>query len=80
MTERKCSLYQALKKSGLDSAELARLLGSSRGAVDSLLRPDHPSRLDHIEAALNMLRRDEGGQAARRRKAEAAWAKVQGER
>jgi antitoxin HicB len=77
MTARKCSLHLALKRSGLDCAELARLLGWTREAVDSLLRPDHPSRLDHIEAALNMLQRDDGGQVARRRRAEAAWAKIQ---
>jgi antitoxin HicB len=76
MTAQKCSLYMALKKSGLDRAELARLLGLTREAVDSLLRPDHPSRLDHIEAAFDMLQRDVSGQA-RRRRAEAAWSKVQ---
>jgi predicted RNase H-like HicB family nuclease len=73
----KCSLYLALKKSGLDRAELARRLGWPCEAVDSLLRPDHPSRIDHIETAFKMLQRDEGGQVARRRRAEAAWAKIQ---
>jgi antitoxin HicB len=77
MTAQKCSLYMALKKSGLDRAELARRLGWPREAVDSLLRPDHPSRIDHVEDAFKMLQRDEGGQVARKRRAEAAWAKVQ---
>jgi antitoxin HicB len=73
----KCMLYLALKQSGLDRAELARRLGWPREAVDSLLRLDHPSRLDHIETAFEMLQRDAGGQVARKRRAEAAWAKVQ---
>ena len=77
MTAQKCSLYTALKKSGLDRAELARRLGWPREAIDSLLRPDHPSRIDHIETAFKMLQRDDGEQMARRRSAEAAWAKVQ---
>lgn len=80
MTEQKCSLYRALKQSGLDRAELARRLGWPREAVDSLLRPDHPSRIDHVEAAFKMLQRDAGGDVARRRRAEAAWAKVQTDR
>lgn len=77
MIAQKCSLYLALRQSGLDRAELARRLGWPREAVDSLLRLDRPSRLDHIETAFEMLQRDAGGQVARRRRAEAAWAKVQ---
>jgi antitoxin HicB len=77
LASQKCSLYLALKQSGLDRAELARRLGWPREAVDSLLRLDHPSRIDHIETAFKMLQRDEGGQVARRRRAEAAWAKIQ---
>jgi antitoxin HicB len=73
----KCMLYMALKQSGLDRNELARRLGWPREAVDSLLRLEHPTRMDHIDAAFRMLQRDVGGQVARRRKAEAAWARVQ---
>lgn len=80
MAFQKCTLYLALRQSGLDRAELARRLGWPREAVDSLLRLDHPSRIDHIEAAFKMLQRDVGGQVARRRRAEAAWAKVQSDR
>jgi len=77
LAAQKCMLYMALKQSGLDLTELARRLGWPREAVDSLLRLDHPTRIDHIEAAFKMLQRDEGGQVARRRRAEAAWTKVQ---
>jgi antitoxin HicB len=73
----KCALYLALRQSGLDRAELARRLGWPREAVDNLLRPDRPSRLDHIETAFSMLRKDIGGQVARRRRAEAAWTRLQ---
>jgi antitoxin HicB len=77
MAIQKCMLYLALRQSGLDRAELTRRLGWPREAVDSLFRLDHPSRMDHIDAAFKMLQRDAGGQVARRRRAEAAWAKVQ---
>lgn len=72
LSAQKCMLYLALRRSGLDHAELARRLGWPREAVDSLLRLEHPSRIDHIETAFKMLQRDAGGHAARRRRAEAA--------
>lgn len=80
LATQKCMLYLALRQSGVDRAELARRLGWPREAVDGLFRLDHPSRIDHIEAAFKMLRRDVGGQVARQRRAEAAWAKVQTDR
>ena len=73
----KCMLYLALRESGLDRNELARRLGWPREAIDNLLQLDHPTRMDHIDAAFRMLQRDAGGQASRRRRAEAAWTKVQ---
>jgi antitoxin HicB len=76
----KCMLYLALRQSGLDRAELVRRLGWPREAVDGLLRLDQPSRIDHIEAAFRMLQRDVGGQAARRRRAEAAWSRLHADR
>ena len=80
MAVQKCTLYVALRQSGLDRAELTRRLGWPREAVDSLFRLDHPSRMDHIETAFEMLQRDVGGQVARRRRAEAAWTKFQTDR
>lgn len=72
----KCMLYLALRQAGLERTELARRLGWPREAVDSLLRLDHPSRMDHIDAAFKMLQPNTGGQVARRRRAEAAWARI----
>lgn len=80
MASQKCELYSALRQSGMDRAELARRLGWHRDALDGLFCLDHPSRLDHIEAAFKMLQPDVGGRVARRRRAEAAWTKVQSDR
>lgn len=75
LTSEKCTLYRALRQSGMNRTELARRLDWPLEAVESLFRLDRPTRMDHIETALNMLQHD-GGQSARRLRAEAAWAKL----
>jgi antitoxin HicB len=55
LTDLKVDLYRALRSSGLTRAELARRLDWSRTSVDRLFDPDHASRLEQIEAAMEIL-------------------------
>lgn len=51
-------LEEAMRQQGLSKAELARRMGSSRGALDRLLDPDHPSvTLTTLEKAAKTLGR-----------------------
>ena len=58
MTSLKCLLYSALRKSGMNRAELARRLNWHRESVDRLFRIDHASRVAQIEAAFKVLQQD----------------------
>ncbi len=51
LPELKVELYQALARSGITRAELARRLDWKRTSVDRLFQLGHASRLDQIEAA-----------------------------
>jgi antitoxin HicB len=51
----KVDLYDALKRSGVTRAELARRLGWNRNSVDRLFDMGHASRLSQIEAAMKAL-------------------------
>ena len=55
LTGIKVELYRALRTSGLTRAELARRLGWQQESIDRLLRLDHRSRLEEVEAALDAL-------------------------
>jgi antitoxin HicB len=57
MTTLKVLLYDALRKTGVSRAELARRLGWHREQVDRLFRLDHASRLDQLDAAFRALQR-----------------------
>ena len=51
----KLALMRRMHETGTSKVELARLLGVSEGAVRRLLRFDHRSHIDRIEAALKRL-------------------------
>ncbi len=51
----KLALMRRMHETGTSKVELARLLGVSEGAVRRLLRFDHRSHIDRIEAALRRL-------------------------
>ena len=51
----KLALMRRMHETGTTKVELARLLGVSEGAVRRLLRFDHRSHIDRIEAALRRL-------------------------
>lgn len=53
----KIELYWAVREAGITRAELARRLGWNRESVERLLRLDHRSRLEQIEAAFAALGR-----------------------
>jgi antitoxin HicB len=55
LTTLKIALYSELKRQYVSRAELARRLGWHRNQVDRLLKLDHASRLDQIEAAFKVL-------------------------
>jgi antitoxin HicB len=55
LPELKVELYQALCRSGITRAELARRLDWNRNSVDRLFKLDHASRLEQIEAAARAL-------------------------
>lgn len=55
MVAAKIGLYRAMLAQGVRKAELARRLGCHMPQVDRLLDLGHMSRLDHVEAALNVL-------------------------
>jgi antitoxin HicB len=57
LTEAKIRLYQAMREEGIAKAELARRLGWHVPQVDRLLDLAHASRLDHIEAAFQAVKR-----------------------
>lgn len=58
LTSLKILLYKALREDGVTRAELARRLGWSRESVDRLLRIDHASKVEQIEAAFRALGRE----------------------
>ncbi|HEX3497896.1 MAG TPA: type II toxin-antitoxin system HicB family antitoxin [Stellaceae bacterium] len=51
----KVALYEAMRASGIRKADLARRLGWHMPQVDRLLDLRHASRMDQIEAALDVL-------------------------
>jgi len=53
----KAELYRAMRKAGIDKAELARRIGIAPEAVDRLFSIHHKTGLDQIEAALAALGR-----------------------
>lgn len=55
LTEAKLSLYVAMRRAGLSSADLARRLHSPKSHVDRLLDLGDSSALDDIEAALKLV-------------------------
>ncbi|HYZ25832.1 MAG TPA: type II toxin-antitoxin system HicB family antitoxin [Geminicoccaceae bacterium] len=55
LVEAKLALMRRMHETGTTKVELARLLGVSEGAVRRLLRFDHRSHIDRIEAALERL-------------------------
>jgi antitoxin HicB len=55
LVEAKLALMRRMRETGTSNVELARLLGVSEGAVRRLLRFDHRSHIDRIEAALERL-------------------------
>jgi antitoxin HicB len=57
LTSLKIDLYRRMRRDGVTRAELARRLRWNRETVDRLLRLDHASRLDQIEAAVAALGR-----------------------
>ncbi|MDP4025904.1 type II toxin-antitoxin system HicB family antitoxin [Methylobacterium sp. NEAU 140] len=57
-TALKLELYWALRDARVSRAELQRRLGWKRESVDRLLRIDHGSRLEQIEAAFAALGRE----------------------
>ena len=57
LTSLKADLYSQMRRAGVTRAELARRLRWNRESVDRLLRLDHASRLDQIEAAVAALGR-----------------------
>jgi antitoxin HicB len=55
LIEAKLALMRRMHETETSKVELARLLGVSEGAVRRLLRFDHRSHIDRIEAALRCL-------------------------
>jgi antitoxin HicB len=53
----KVEVYRAMRRSGLDKAQLARRLGITSKEVDCLFSIHHETHLDQIEAALAVLGR-----------------------
>jgi len=51
----KLALYQAMHKQGISKVELARRLGVTEAVARRLVDPDHASRIDRVEAALETL-------------------------
>ncbi len=51
----KLALYQAMRERGLSNVALAARLGLSEGAVRRLVDPDHASRIEKLEVALEAL-------------------------
>lgn len=55
LTALKAGLYQLMRAQGVTRAELQRRMGCHREQVDRLLRLDHASRMDQLEAAARAL-------------------------
>jgi antitoxin HicB len=55
LTVLKAELYRQLRETGITRAELSRRLGWKRESVDRLVRLDHASRLEQLEAAFAAL-------------------------
>lgn len=51
----KLALYQAMKKQGISKVELARRLGVTEAIARRLVDPDHASKIERVEAALELL-------------------------
>lgn len=51
----KLALYQAMRKQGISKVELARRLGVTEAIARRLVDPDHASRMERVEAALETL-------------------------
>ena len=55
VVQAKLALYSEMQRSGLKKAELARKLGWQKNQVERLLDLRHASRMNQIEAALNVV-------------------------
>lgn len=51
----KLALYQAMQKQGITKVELARRLGVTEAVARRLVDPDHASKMERVEAALDTL-------------------------
>ncbi len=51
----KLALYQAMREQGISNVELARRLEVTEAVVRRLLDPDHSSKIEKMEAALEAL-------------------------
>ncbi len=51
----KLALFQAMREQGVTNVELAKRLGITEAVVRRLVNPDHQSKIDRIDAALNAL-------------------------
>ena len=54
-TAAKLALYQAMRKRGISKVELARRLGVTEAVARRLVDPDHASRMERVETALEVL-------------------------
>lgn len=54
-TAAKLALYQAMRKQGISKVELARRLGVTEAIARRLVDPDHVSRMDRLESALEVM-------------------------
>lgn len=52
LTAAKLALYRHMKAKSVSNSELARRLGVTEAVVRRLVDPDHNSRIDRVEAAL----------------------------
>ncbi len=51
----KLALYRAMREQGVSNVELARRLGITEAVVRRLVDPDHSSKIEKVEAALETL-------------------------
>lgn len=57
-TALKLAVVEAFAQSGLSKRELARRLGKAEGEARRILDPDHPTKVQALEAALAVLGKD----------------------
>ncbi len=57
-TALKLAVIEAFNASGLSKSDLGRLLGKAEGEARRILDPDHPTKVQALEAALTALGKD----------------------